>query len=103
MRSAAAGIGYFDADTPADQVELLIKIMLAAAAPLRAASGFDFGASDLAGELRDDGMELGLERGYRHVPPVDALYLHRKFGGLYLLARRLRARVDIKALARPYL
>lgn len=103
LRSAAAGIGYFDVDTPADQVELLIKIMLAAAAPLRAASGFDFGTSDLAGELRDDGMELGLERGYRHVPPVDALYLHRKFGGLYLLARRLRARVDIKALARPYL
>ena len=70
---------------------------------MRAEGGFDFAASDLAGELRDDGMELGLERGYRHLPPVDALYLHRKFGGLYLLARRLRARVDIAALARPYL
>jgi len=103
LQAAAGRIGYFDADTPGDQLELLLKIMMAAAAPLRAEGGFDFAASDLAGELRDDGMELGLERGYRHLPPVDALYLHRKFGGLYLLARRLKARVDIAALARPYL
>ncbi|WP_300529044.1 AarF/ABC1/UbiB kinase family protein [Maricaulis sp.] len=103
LRAAASQIGYFDAETPSDQLELLLKIMMAAAAPLRAEGGFDFAASDLAGELRDDGMRLGLELGYRHLPPIDALYLHRKFGGLYLLARRLRARVDIAALARPYL
>ncbi len=33
--------------------------------------------------------------GTRH--PLDALFLHRKIGGLYLLAARLKARVDIRA------
>jgi len=103
LRAAAARIGYLDADTPPAQEALLLPMLEAACEPLRAADGFDFGASDLAARLRDEGMALGLEAGYRHIPPIDALYLHRKFGGLYLLARRLRARVDIRGLAAPWL
>lgn len=103
LRAAAERIGYLDADTPADQLALLLPLLDAACEPLRATGGFDFGRSDLAARLRDDGMALGLEAGYRHIPPIDALYLHRKFGGLYLLARRLRARVDIQALAAPWI
>ena len=38
-----------------------------------------------------------------HVPPTDVFYLQRKFAGLYLLARTLGARVDVGALARPWL
>ncbi len=40
---------------------------------------------------------VGIAR-FWHTPPVDALFLHRKIGGLYLLAARLKARVDIRAI-----
>ena len=33
------------------------------------------------------------------VADADALFLHRKLGGLYLLAARLKARVEVGALA----
>ncbi|MEZ5447896.1 MAG: hypothetical protein R3E89_02330 [Thiolinea sp.] len=39
-----------------------------------------------------------MEHEYWHTPPADALFLHRKLGGLYLLAARLRARVDVRRL-----
>lgn len=47
-------------------------------------------------------MQLGTDRDFWHTPPVDALFLHRKIGGLYLLAARLGARVDIRRLFQPH-
>ena len=52
--------------------------------------------------MRDAGMKLGLDRDFWHIPPVDTLFLHRKLGGLYLLAARLKARVDVRALFAPH-
>ena len=45
------------------------------------------------------GIALGLDRDFWQLPPSDAMLLQRKFGGLYLLAIRLRARVNVHALA----
>jgi hypothetical protein len=40
-----------------------------------------------------------MDREFWKIPPSDAMLLQRKFGGLYLLAIRLKARVDVHALA----
>jgi hypothetical protein len=48
-------------------------------------------------------MDLGLERDFWHIPPIDTLFLHRKLGGLFLLAARLKARVPVRQLALPHL
>jgi hypothetical protein len=40
-----------------------------------------------------------MDREFWKIPPADAMLLQRKFGGLYLLAIRLKARVDVHALA----
>ena len=65
-------------------------------------SRFDFGASDLAGRIRDAGMALSFDQGYWHTPPADAVFLHRKLGGLYLLAARLRAKSDVRIIPERY-
>ena len=57
----------------------------------------------LASQLRDAGTQLSLEQGYWHSPPADALFLHRKIGGLYLLAAKLKAQVNVQQLLQPYL
>jgi hypothetical protein len=60
---------------------------------------YDFGASDVLSRLRARGIELGLDRDFWQLPPSDAMLLQRKFGGLYLLAIRLKARVNLHELA----
>ena len=44
-----------------------------------------------------------MDRDFWHTPPADALFLHRKLGGLYLLAALLKAQVDVGLLAQPHL
>ena len=53
--------------------------------------------------LFDAGMVLSFEQGYWHTSSVDAVFLHRKLGGLYLLAARLRAKVDVRIILERYL
>ena len=71
--------------------------------PLRSPGVFDFGNNYVALQLRDQGMAIAAERDFWHIPPIDTLFLQRKFGGIYLLATRLKARVDVRGLMLPYL
>jgi hypothetical protein len=81
----------------------VLDIFALACEPLRHAGAYDFGGSDLAARIRDAGMILGRDREFWHTPPAAALFLHRKLGGLYLLAARLKARVDVRQLAECFL
>ena len=103
MSTAAQEIGYFQDNIHAHQRDAVIDLFATACEPLRHAGVYDFGASDLAVRLRDAGLKLSLDRDFWHTPPADALFLHRKLGGLYLLAARLGARVDVGRLAEPWL
>ena len=103
MGEAAQAIGYFQEHIHAAQRDAVIDLFATACEPLRHPGAYDFGTSDLPLRLRDAGLKLSMERDFWHTPPADALFLHRKLGGLYLLAARLRARVDVAALAAPWL
>lgn len=102
MDAAAAQIGFFQAHIHPQQREAVIDLFNQACEPLRWQGVYDFGASSLAGRIRDAGLVLSMEQGYWHTPPADALFLHRKLGGLYLLAAKLRAKVDVRSLFEPY-
>ena len=41
------------------------------------------------------GLAIGSDRDLAHVPPAATLFLHRKIGGMYLMAAKLRARVAL--------
>jgi len=103
MSAAAQEIGYFQEHLHASQRDAVIALFAEACEPLRHDGAYDFGASDLARRIRDAGLRLSMERDFWHTPPADALFLHRKLGGLYLLAARLGARVPVGRLAAPYL
>lgn len=99
MNEAAMAIGYFDEHTLPKHQTAVLDMMQMALVPLRDAGGFDFGTTDMVQRLRQAGMALGLDRDFWHIPPIDTLFLHRKLGGLYLLAARLKARVNVQQLA----
>ena len=102
VNEAACEIGYFQADIQEKHRRLVLDIFTQACEPLRHIGPYDFGRSDLAIRIRDAGYRLGIDKDFWHTPPVDALFLHRKIGGLYLLAAKLKARVDIRALFSPH-
>lgn len=98
MTQAGLAIGYFDAHTQPKHQTAVLAMFEMALEPLRFEGAFDFGTTDLLQRLRDAGMALGLDRDFWHIPPIDTLFLHRKLGGLYLLAARLKARVNVRQL-----
>ena len=103
MTESAQTIGYFKEDIHTHQRAAVIELFVLATEPARIRGRFDFGASDLAARIRDAGMALSFDQGYWHTPPADAIFLHRKLGGLYLLAARLRAKIDVRAILEQHL
>jgi predicted unusual protein kinase regulating ubiquinone biosynthesis (AarF/ABC1/UbiB family) len=88
MVEAARTIGYFNEAINEEQTNAVLELFLLASEPLRCSS-YDFGTSDIASRIREQGLVLSMEQGYWHSPPVASLFLHRKLAGLYLLAQRL--------------
>ncbi|MGR3497087.1 ABC1 kinase family protein [Citreimonas sp.] len=101
-RQAMLRVGYFDSTTAPRHQRLIQSMFDTAMGPLRQAEPFDFGQSDLLARLRDMGLALGNDRDLAHVPPAATLFLHRKIGGMYLMAARLRARVVLQPMLEAY-
>ena len=101
-RDAMLRIGYFGTDTAPQHQDLIQSMFTTAMGPVRQASPFDFGTSDLLERLRDMGMAIGRDRELAHVPPAATLFLHRKIGGMYLMATKLRARVALRPMVEGY-
>lgn len=102
MLRAMVEIGYLPDGLTDGHRRAVLDLADLAFGPLRKGGVFDFGQRDLVMELRDRAMALGMDPDLWHMPPPEVLFLHRKFGGLYLLAARLRARVDLDAAMAPY-
>lgn len=97
-RVAMLRVGYYGPGTAPHHQDLIRQMFDTAMAPIRQSDPFDFGRSDLLERLRAMGMAIGTDRELAHVPPAQTLFLHRKIGGMYLLAARLRARVVLRDL-----
>lgn len=101
-RAALLRIGYFDARTAPQHQDLIQRMFEAAMTPLRQNEPFDFGASPLLETLRDMGLAMAADRDLTHVPPPATMFLHRKIGGIYLLAAKLRARVALRPMVERF-
>ncbi|MGO4854775.1 ABC1 kinase family protein [Phaeovulum sp. W22_SRMD_FR3] len=101
-RAAMLRIGYFGPQTAPHHQDLIVTMFNMAMEPLRQTTPFDFGSSDLLGRLRNMGLTIGTDRELAHVPPAETLFLHRKIGGMYLMAAKLRARVALGPMVAAY-
>jgi predicted unusual protein kinase regulating ubiquinone biosynthesis (AarF/ABC1/UbiB family) len=103
VREASLAIGLFEAGEREDRVEGLVDMMMLACEAFSGDQPHDFAASGHPARMRELATDLALGKGFWRPPPIDSLYLHRKLGGTYLLAARLRARIDLRALLLPFL
>jgi predicted unusual protein kinase regulating ubiquinone biosynthesis (AarF/ABC1/UbiB family) len=96
-------IGFFNEEIVAEQKQAIFDLVTLACEPLLHQGLYDFGQSNLSQRLSKAGTILSMDKGYWHTPPADALFLHRKIGGMYLLAARLKAQVDVGKLFERYI
>jgi predicted unusual protein kinase regulating ubiquinone biosynthesis (AarF/ABC1/UbiB family) len=90
IRQAILDIGLIRQDLPENVQQDITEL------------AYDFAQSDLSSRLQQQGMQLGLDKQYAHTPSANAIFLHRKLGGLFLLAIKLKAKVDMQSLFAPY-
>jgi predicted unusual protein kinase regulating ubiquinone biosynthesis (AarF/ABC1/UbiB family) len=101
--AAAERIGYAMGDEDSEYRALVLELFLLALEPLRHEGMYDFAHSDMARRMSLLAEEVADFRDFWRAPPTDAMYFHRKLGGMFLLASRVKARVDVNGLIRRFI
>lgn len=102
-RAAALAAGFVGAGAVAQhrpRIDAMIDVVIG---ELARAGAFDFGDRAFVGLLRDDGRQVAADPGAWHIPPADMLFAQRKISGTALLAARLKARIDVRAMVDAHL
>ena len=103
MAEAAGRVGYTLGPEGSPYRETLLELADVVLAPLTVDEPYDFGSSTLPSDVAARAPEMQNFRDFWEAPPVDVAYIHRKIGGLYMLAARLRARINMHELLLPWL
>jgi predicted unusual protein kinase regulating ubiquinone biosynthesis (AarF/ABC1/UbiB family) len=101
QRAAMLDIGYFRPEQErlsAFALDLLRMVMDA----IDKNEEFDFEEANLPARARDKALALGFSPDLWSIPPAETLFIHRKIGGMYLLASRLQAKVRVRELLESY-
>ncbi|WP_439122355.1 ABC1 kinase family protein [Marivita sp.] len=102
IAEALTELGLLSVALPDKTRTEILSMVEMANAPMLDPAGFNFGDTSLVSDLRDRGMALGRDRSIQHIPPTEVLYLQRKAAGLFLLATRLRAQINLRSLFQHY-
>ncbi|MEW4448644.1 AarF/ABC1/UbiB kinase family protein [Qipengyuania sp. JC766] len=103
VRAAAVEAGFVGPAVVENHRDLLDRMIDIVLREMNREGPFDFGDRAFVGVLREQGMEMASDRATWHIPPVETLFVQRKISGTALLAARVKARVDIREMARSYL
>jgi predicted unusual protein kinase regulating ubiquinone biosynthesis (AarF/ABC1/UbiB family) len=103
VREAALDIGLLGQQAVARHRETLDRMIDVVLAKFAAPGLFDFGDRAFIDALRPDGLAVAADKASWHLPPADLLFAQRKISGTALLAARLGARIDLRALLSRHL
>ena len=102
LEELAVTIGFIDKNITASHRSQVMEMMLLAFEGLRVPV-FDFTEKTLTQEIQRRGEALAKSGFVPPAVPMDVLYLQRKFGGMFLLGARLRAKLPVADMLAPYL
>jgi predicted unusual protein kinase regulating ubiquinone biosynthesis (AarF/ABC1/UbiB family) len=98
VRDAAIAVGFLGEPAVLRHRALIDRMIDVILVEFNRTGPFDFGDRAFVGVLRDQGMAMAADRDTWHVPPIDTLFVQRKISGTALLAARLKARIDVRAM-----
>jgi predicted unusual protein kinase regulating ubiquinone biosynthesis (AarF/ABC1/UbiB family) len=100
---AADRLGYAMGEANSDYRELVLDLFLLALEPLGQDVLYDFAHTDMPGRMAQLAESVRDYKDFWQAPPTDAVYFHRKLGGMFMLASRLQARVNVYQLMQRWL
>ena len=100
---AAERLGFSMGEKDTVYRELVLDVLMLVLEPLRDDVAYDFARSTMARDLSTLAEDVRGYRDFWRAPPIDAVYFHRKVAGMYLLATRLKARVNVHQLVQRWL
>jgi hypothetical protein len=103
VAAAAQRLGYAMGEEGGEYRELVLQLFLLALEPLRDDADYDFARSDMARKMSELGEQVSNYKDFWQAPPTDSVYFHRKLGGMFMLASRLKARVNVHQLMQRWL
>jgi predicted unusual protein kinase regulating ubiquinone biosynthesis (AarF/ABC1/UbiB family) len=103
MRQGAAALGYIGDDLPPDQVARLIDLIRLSGEVITSDGPYDFADSTLFERVFARGRDMFNDKMFSHMPEPATMFLQRKFAGIFMLCRRLRAQVDLRTMLEPHL
>ncbi|WP_240732723.1 ABC1 kinase family protein [Halioglobus maricola] len=103
LLAAAEKIGYAVGDEDSEYRAMILDLFFVALEPLQHDGPYDFARSDMAARMSEMAEEITNYKDFWRTPPTDAVYFHRKLGGMFMLASRLKARVDVQQLLQQFL
>ena len=101
--AAAERLGYAMGDADSEYRALVLELFLLALEPLIQEGPYDFGHSTMAARMSELAENVTEYRDFWQAPPTEAVYFHRKLGGMFMLASRLKSRVDVHQLIKRWL
>lgn len=103
LRDAAVEAGFLGQAVVTRHRDAIDRILNVVLIEVNRPGSFDFGDRGFVETLRDEAMSIARDSDTWHVPPADTLFVQRKISGTALLAARLKARVDVRAMIAGYL
>jgi len=98
LTQIGADLGLFDAQTQDKHRDAMLGMMQSIFDDILESELYDFGETQIPKSLQTQGLALA-DDGFIPPPlPIDAVFLQRKFAGMFLLAARLQARVRLSDL-----
>lgn len=103
LMAAAEKLGYVGLDASGEYRELVQELFLMVLEPLSRNEAYDFGTTNLPAQMSELAEPVQEFKEFWQAPPTDAVYFHRKLGGMFLLANRIKARVNVHQLILQFL
>ena len=100
--TAAKKLGYELEGSSLGYQQLVLDILYLALEPFSSNEDYDFAEAGLGTRVADLAQESYAFKRDWTAPPTETLYVHRKLGGLYMLAERIGAKVNLSTLLAPY-
>jgi len=101
--NAADRLGYKASAASARYQKFLLKVFYIALEPFAHQGPYDFENAKISARLAALSEQAYDFKEFWQTPPTNILYLHRKLGGMFLLATRLSARVNCNERILPWI
>lgn len=102
MQAGLVALGVIGSETAEHHSAQILQMMGTVFAVMRQGGAYDFADPGLSRQMQVDGMALA-EDGFVPPPlPIDVLLIQRKLGGVFLMAARLGAKLNVQEMLERY-